>query len=170
MKKKFSFNSKVNITPSRKTYIFLILLNICLAATMIIGIIKIFLGGFRWEIIGAMALAFVIVTAYKNRPSSKEHYEAAIATIIFYIDELEIDYSVNGQQYKKYLCTSNEIASVEYSDRLTCLHISGSLRCYTDGKPTQVQNIYIYLDPKSASSILKEIDTFSNTGIKYMDR
>ena len=170
MDKKYTFNSKVNVQPSKATYVFLIILNICLALTMVIGIIKIIIEGFSWETIASMALAFVVVTAFKNRPGSKEHYEAAIATISFCGDTLEILYSVNGVHYKKYTCDSSTIKSIEYSDQLICAHITGLVKCYINGKEETVENLYIYFDQDTSKVFLLDIAQFSGIRITYMDR
>lgn len=170
MNKKYAFNTKVNIRPTKATYIFLVVLNICLAVTMLIGVIKIIAEGFRWETFAHMALAFVIVTAFKRRPTSKEHYEAAIATVVFHDDILEVSYTLNGTLYKKYECSSNAIKNIQYSDQLICTHIVGAIKCFSGKKEEAAENLYIYLDRSIAKEFLQDIGAFACQEITYMDR
>ena len=172
MDKHYSFNSKINVRPSKSVYLFTIVLNICLIVTMIIGIFKIIMGGLKWDTLASMALAFVIVTAYKKRPNSKEHYEPAIASVSLLDHLLILAYSVNGKPYKTYQCYYADFRGLEYSDQLQCLHLVGSIeeKMADSNKGETVENLYLYISPEQAQAFVEEVSRASGMPVKYMDR
>ena len=172
----FTIRSKVNVKPQKKVYIFTILLNICLAVVMIAGIIKILFDGFDVRTLGTMALAFVIVTLYKKRPSNTEHYEFALVDATITDNELTLLYR-QIESYKnrniRVRVQLNKITALEFSNQLCCLHICGQITSEVvgnNGKAEQYAEHFLYLEQGMEREFIASIQNATGVSIKYMDR
>lgn len=172
----FTIRSKVNVKPQKKVYVFSMLLNICLAIVMIAGIIKIFFDGLDLGTLGTMALAVVIVIFYKKRPSHTEHYEFALVDASIDSDKLTLIYhQIESYKNKDFrVCVPlRKITALEFSDRLCCLHICGSMSSEVvggNGKPDEYTEHFLYFEQGTEREFIASIQNATGISIRYMDR
>ncbi len=172
----FTIRSKVNVKPQKRVYILTIFLNICLAVVMIAGIIKIFIDGLDLGTLGTMALTVVIVKLYMKRPSHTEHYEFAIVDASFNSDELILIYHQIKSYKNKDIRVSipiSKITALEFSDRLCCLHICGSISSEIvggNGKSDLYTEHFLYLERGMEREFIASIQSATGISIKYMDK
>lgn len=172
----YTIRSKINVRPRKKVYIFTILLNICLAVVMIAGIIKILFDGLDIGTLGTMALTFVIVTLYKKRPSNTEHYEFALVDASFSENDLTLIYRQIESRKNRDIRINIPfitITALEYSDRLCCLHICGSITSEViDGNDNieKYTEHFLYLGQGMEREFIASIQNASGVPIRYMDR
>ena len=176
MEQEFTIRSKINVKPKRGTYIFKILLNICLAATMAAGIIKIIFEGVDIATLGTMALAVIIVSAYKKRPSVNEHYEFALVNAVINNAEIKLLYH-QVEAHKdvdiKVVIPTSQITALEFSDQLCCLHICGKILCESVGSTANTEEYtehFLYLERENEREIISAFQQATGVSVRYMDR
>lgn len=176
MSNQFTIRSKINVKPKKSAYVFKIILNICLAITMVAGIVKILFDGLEIATLGTMALAFIIVSIYTKRPSASEHYEFALVDISISNAEIKMIYR-QIESYKnkdvEVMMPVSQINILEFSDQLCCLHICGKVLFKSDAKSTNVEEYtehFLYLEQGQEREILSTFQQATGVAIKYMDR
>ena len=176
MNQKFTIKSKINVKPKKRAYILKILLNVCLAVTMIAGIIKIIFDGIDIATLGTMALAIVIVSLYQKRPSANEHYEFAFVDAIINNTEINLVYhQVDSSRNNdiSIMMPTSQITNLEFSDQLCCLHICGKVLCKKTGRAESVEEYnehFLYLEKGTEQEILSAVQHAVGISVKYMDR
>lgn len=176
MNSSYTIRSKINVRPKKKAYIFNILLNMCLVVVMISGIIKIIFDGLDISTFGIMAVAVVIVSLYKKRPSNAEHYEFSLVDVMISDTEMTLIYhqieSYRNNDFK--VCIPLlKIKVLEFSDRLCCLHVNGTVTGeILDGKKIieGYTDHYLYLEQGMEREIINSVQQASGVSVRYMDR
>lgn len=176
MNSSYTIRSKINVKPKKKAYIFNILLNICLVVVMISGIIKIIFDGLDISTLGTMAVAIVIVSLYKKRPSNTEHYEFSLVDVMISNTEITLIYhqieSYRNNDFQVCIPLS-KINVLEFSDRLCCLHVNGTVTGeILDGKKIieEYTDHYLYLEQGMEREIITSVQQASGISVRYMDR
>lgn len=170
-----TIRSKISVKPKKKIFIFNIILNFCLIIVMIAGMMKILFDGFDLTTIGTMALAIVIITLYKKRPSNVEHYEFVLVDVSITDEEISLNYK-QIQAYKnydyKYTIPVSTVTVLEFSDRLCCLHICGRIKGELldgKGKVEEFSEHFLYLEKGMERDIVASIQKLVGIPVKYTD-
>lgn len=170
-----TIRSKISVKPKKKIFIFNIILNFCLIIVMIAGMMKILFDGFDLTTIGTMALAIVIITLYKKRPSNVEHYEFVLVDVSITDEEISLNYK-QIQAYKnydyKYTIPVSTVTVLEFSDRLYCLHICGRIEGELldgKGKVEEFSEHFLYLEKGMERDIVASIQKLVGIPVKYTD-
>lgn len=171
----FSIKSKLYVKPKRTSFIIKQVLSICLIITLIMGIIKIIFDGLSISIVGEMVLAFIVVSGYNSKTDLKPHYESTIADINFNDYQITIEYKQIEKYYKDtvWIIKTNEVNTMEFSDKLNCLHIIGNVYVMNKNKNAiirQEKEHFLYIEKGFEQDILSEVNKICEISIKFMDR
>ena len=176
MNENYTIKSKINVKPKKMVYVFRILLNLCMVLVLFSGIVLILFDGFSIRKLGVMAMAVMVVSLFKSKPSNSEHYEFAFVDVGITKEKIVLTYR-QLESYKsrdvKVVILCNEIEGLEYSDQLCCLHIFGVIRSEVIGVNNSrmlCRNHYLYIEHGMEDKVVSQIHTVSGIPVKYMDR
>ncbi len=176
MENKYLMNSKIYVKPKPASFIFRILLNICLAVYLLASIVMILFEGVSIGIVGGICLAVFIVLSYNQRPSARAHYEMVQAEIGIEPDMVTIIYrqisSLKGGD-AVYKIPAGQLNSIEFSDQLCCIHFIGSVTVTYAGSNSRSENksdCYFYVEKGYEKEILSELTRVCGKDIIYRDR
>lgn len=126
--------------------------------------------------LGTMALAVIIVSAYKKRPSANEHYEFALVNAVINNAEIKLLYH-QVEAHKdidiKVVIPTSQITALEFSDQLCCLHICGKILCESVGSTANTEEYtehFLYLERENEREIISAFQQATGVSVRYMDR
>lgn len=176
MENTYLMNSKLYVKPKPASFIFRILLDICLVVYLLASIVMILFEGISIGIVGGICLVVFIVLAYNRRPSARAHYEMVQAEIGIEPDMVTIIYrqisSLKGGD-AVYKIPTGQLNSIEFSDQLCCIHFIGSAEVTYTGSNPRSENksdCYFYVEKGYEKEILSELTRACGKDIIYRDR
>lgn len=172
MEKRYHIRSKLYVKPVKSKFVFKIILDLCLFFFMLSGIIKIIFDGISIHTVGLMCLAVIIVSAYRANPKSGTHYEVSLAEIVISSSQIKLVYhqiKTPDEKDTEFEIDTDQITALEYSDRLCCLRIGGSIT-QKHLEADKKEEFFLYLEKGSEQEILKSIQEVVPIQITYMDR
>ena len=123
-----------------------------------------------------LALAVIIVSAYKKRPSANEHYEFALVNAVINNAEIKLLYH-QVEAHKdidiKVVIPTSQITALEFSDQLCCLHICGKILCESVGSTANTEEYtehFLYLERENEREIISAFQQATGVSVRYMDR
>ena len=131
----FTVKSKVYITPKKKNYFFLIVLNICIVIVAILSLLSIFGDGVKVGNVSPIIIGLFVVIRSRTWLKSEPYYEFSIARVTVN-REICISYDI-GQEV---VIFADSIISMEYSDKLECLRFVADYNVITKNETIAHKN------------------------------
>ena len=134
------FDTKVYQPTPIKNRVLIIVLNIALGIVAIISLVSIFFVGINVANISAIIVSMVVVFGTKNKIKSKNEYLDCYGKAELSNGCLKIKYykyNANGSLIDEFIeikARLTEIQSLEYSDVLKCLRLTGNITSKEQGK------------------------------------
>lgn len=164
----FSIKSKVYITPKKKFFIPVVILNMCIVIVAIISLLSIITSGIKIGNISAIIISLFIVIRTKKWNKIEPYYQFSVANVKLSNDSIIISYDI-GQTI---VLNVRSIKSIEYSDQLKCMRFIGD---YIFKETNKILEHYeseylLYVDENEYPEFFHSINQITNQKIIYMDR
>lgn len=163
----FTVKSKVYITPKKKNYFFLIVLNICIVIVAILSLLSIFGDGVKVGNVSPIIIGLFVVIRSRTWLKSEPYYEFSMARITLDKDVC-ISYDI-GQEVTIY---TDSITNIEYSDQLECLRFVADYTVTINNKSiTHNQDEFLfYIVAQDNQEFLMVLEQQTRIEVCYVDR
>lgn len=171
------FDTKVYQPTPLKNRVLIIVLNIALGIVAIISLVSIFLVGINVANISAIIVSIVVVFGTKNRLKSENEYLDCYGKAELTNGCLEIKYykyNANGNlidEFIEVIVRLNEIQTLEYSDILKCLRLTGNITYKEQSEDIKYVNEHLlYVEAYRVEHWILELQRQTNLVVRYVDR
>lgn len=166
--REFSIKSKIYMTPKKKSFISIIILNVCMIVIAILSLLSIITGGVKFGNISAIIISFIIVVRAKKWCKTEPYYQFSVADVKLSNDSIIISYDIG----KTVVLSVSSIKSIEYSDQLKCMRFIGNY-IFKEANELLEQDeseYLLYVDETEYQEFFRLINEITNQEIIYVDR
>jgi len=163
-----TFKSKVYFPPSKKDYILVVLINLCVIFAAIYSIFSIVNNGVKIGNISTIIISLFVSIAISKKSNIRGHYDFSLAQLSSECNKLKIHY-LNFSQIISF--DIDQIIKIEFSDKLSCFRIVGNCLISNSKETVDNKNEWlIYINDDSFQIITEEIEKITSKNVIYVDR